>query len=128
MRDLDYLRRQATECGAAVGRYASALLEGPLPWTRMRRVYALLRLVRRYGEARVDAACATALEHAMLNIKRLETMLKNPEPPALSASPRALPPARYLRDPRQYVLSGLTPEDHDPQLAVSIAARQGEIR
>ena len=128
MRDLDYLRRQATECGAAVGRYASALLEGPLPWTRMRRVYALLRLVRRYGEARVDAACATALEHAMLNIKRLETMLKNPEPPALSAPPRALPPARYLRDPRQYVLSGLTPEDHDPQLAVSIAARQGEIR
>jgi transposase len=128
MRDLDYLRRQASECGAAVGRYASALLEGPLPWTRMRRVYALLRLVRRYGEARVDATCATALEHAMLNIKRLETMLKNPEPSALSAPPRALPPARYLRDPRQYVLSGLTPEDHDPQLAVSIPARQGEIR
>jgi len=128
MRDLDYLRRQASECGAAVGRYASALLEGPLPWTRMRRVYALLRLVRRYGEARVDATCATALAHEMLNIKRLETMLKNAEPPTPVTPRRALPPARYLRDPRQYVLSCRAPEDHDPPLAGSITARQGEIR
>ena len=118
MRDIDYLRRQASECGEAVGRYAGALLEGPLPWTRMRRVYALLRLVRRYGEARVNATCATALEHAMLNIKRLENMLKNPAPPAPPAPARALPPARYLRDPRQYVLRSLAAEDSRPQLAL----------
>jgi transposase len=129
MRDLDYLRRQASECGEAVGRYAGALLEGPLPWTRMRRVYALLRLVRRYGEARVDATCATALAHAMLNIKRLETMLKNPEPPAPTAPARALPPARYLRDPCQYGLRSLEAEDPHPPLALPIGEEpQGEIR
>jgi hypothetical protein len=111
-----------------VGRYAAALLEGPLPWTRMRRVYALLRLVRRYGEARVDATCATALEHEMLNVKRLETMLKNAAPPTPAAPVRTLAPARYLRDPRQYVLSCVAPDDHDPPLAVSITAPQGEIR
>ncbi len=128
MRDIDYLYRQASECGLAVGRYAAALLEGPLPWTRMRRVYALLRLVRRYGEARVDATCATALDHKMLNIKRLETMLKHPAAPAPAVPVRTLPPARYLRDPRQYVLSCVAPEDHDPPLAVSITAPHGEIR
>jgi hypothetical protein len=36
---------------------ATALLDGPLPWTRMRRVCALLGLVRRYGDARVNDAC-----------------------------------------------------------------------
>jgi hypothetical protein len=69
----------------------AALLAGPLPWTRMRRMYALLR---RYGEARVDATCSTALVHRMFNVRRLETMLKDPVPPAPSPPPRALPPAR----------------------------------
>ena len=104
LRDIAYLQSQATACGPAVGWYAAALLAGPLPWTRMRRVYALLRLVRRYGEARVEASCATALAHRMLNVRRLENMLKHPNPPPPSASTRSLPPARYLRDPRQYAL------------------------
>ena len=84
--------------------------------------------MRRYGEARVNATCATALDHEMLNITRLETRLKHPEPPAPAAPARALPPARSRRDPRQYVLSGGAPADHDPHLAVAITARQGEIR
>jgi hypothetical protein len=32
-----------------IGAFAARLLEDPLPWTRMRRVYALLGLVRKYG-------------------------------------------------------------------------------
>ena len=104
LRDIEYLQSQATACGPAVGWYAAALLAGPLPWTRMRRVYALLRLVRRYGEARVEASCTTALAHRMLNVHRLENMLKNPAPSAPSTPTRTLPPARYLRDPRQYAL------------------------
>ncbi len=104
LRDIAYLQSQATVCGPAVGWYAAALLAGPLPWTRMRRVYALLRLVRRYGPARVDASCATALTHRMLNVRRLENMLEHPLPPPPTAPARALPPARYLRDPRQYAL------------------------
>jgi len=109
LRDIAYLQGQATACGPAVGWYAAGLLAGPLPWTRMRRVYALLRLVRRYGEARVEASCTTGLAHRMLNVRRLENMLKQPAPPAPSAPPRPLPPARYLRDPRQYALPSATP-------------------
>lgn len=62
MRDLDRPRRQAASHGAAIGAVAAAVLEGPLPWTRMRRVYRLLGLVRRYGAERVEAACSKALE------------------------------------------------------------------
>lgn len=42
MRDLDALRRLAAGHGPAVGAFTSALLEHPLPWTKMRQVYALL--------------------------------------------------------------------------------------
>ena len=42
MRDLDHLRRLAAAEGPAIGAYADALLDTPLPWTKMRQVYALL--------------------------------------------------------------------------------------
>ena len=41
LRDVDALRRQAASYGDAVGRFADAVLEDPLLWTRMRRVYAV---------------------------------------------------------------------------------------
>ncbi len=53
MRDLGYLQRLADDAGPAVGGYAAALLDHPLPWTRMRQVYVLLGLVRKWGPARV---------------------------------------------------------------------------
>ena len=43
MRDLDRLRRMAAEHGPAIGAYATALLDIPLPWTKMRQVYAQAR-------------------------------------------------------------------------------------
>src|SRR2546426_9213445 len=46
-RDVAFLESQAARHGEAIGRYAHALLDVPLPWTRMRRVYALLGLVKR---------------------------------------------------------------------------------
>lgn len=123
MRDLAYLQSQAAACGPAVGWYAAALLTGPLPWTRMRRVYTLLRLVRRYGEARVEASCTTALGHRMFNVHRLENMLKQAARPAPSAPHRALPPARYLRDPRQYALRAATAPSQLPLLLPADGAR-----
>jgi hypothetical protein len=42
MRDLDRLRRMAAGHGEAIGVYATALLDIPLQWTKMRQVYALL--------------------------------------------------------------------------------------
>ena len=52
MRDLTTLQRKAAAHGTHVGAYAAAVLEHPLPWTKMRQVYRLLGLVRRHGAER----------------------------------------------------------------------------
>ena len=46
-----------SDAGPAVGAYAAAVLDHPLPWTKMREAYALLGLVKRWGPDRVEAAC-----------------------------------------------------------------------
>ncbi len=38
MRDPDHQRRLAVGHGPAIGAYASAVLDTPLPWTKMRQV------------------------------------------------------------------------------------------
>ena len=48
--------------GPNIGIYAERLLDDPLPWTRMRAVYRLLGLVRRYGPGPVEAACGRSLD------------------------------------------------------------------
>jgi Mu transposase, C-terminal domain len=106
MRDVAFLERQARSHGEAIGDFAHALLAGPLPWTRMRRVYALLGLVRRYGENRVESACASALAAAMHDVRRLERMLQTPTATTTaSAQPAALPPARHLRPASTYAIT-----------------------
>lgn len=105
LRDIDALQRQAASFGDAVGRFAAALLEGPLPWTRMRRVYALLGLVRRYGAARVNETCATALAADMLDVRRLQRMLERAQPVGETPAPaRVLSSPRFLRPVQQYAL------------------------
>jgi transposase len=107
MRDIDFLKRQAERHGPSIGKLAGIILEGPLPWTRMRRVYALLSLVRKYGEARVEAVCSTAIAFEMHDVRRLQRMLKNAAaPPAVSPSEpvKVIPLARYLRPANQYAL------------------------
>jgi hypothetical protein len=100
--------RESPEADAAdevIGRYAAALLDSPLPWTRMRRVYALLGLVRRYGAARVTEVCTMALGVDMLDVHRLKRMLEQgvaPPPPVPPA--RVIPLGRYLRPASQYKL------------------------
>jgi len=116
MRDVDFLQREAARHGDCVGRFARALLDGPLPWTRMRHVYALLGLCRRYGDARVEETCATALAAEMTDVRRLVRMLaRAAPPPPLSASPNVIPLARYLRPPSQYALPLATPERDNPE-------------
>jgi hypothetical protein len=105
MRDVDALRRQAASYGEAVGHFAAAVLDGPLPWTRMRRVYALLGLARRYGAARVNDACAIALAAEMLDIHRLKRMLALGQAPTAGGAPaRVIPLGRFLRPASQYAL------------------------
>ena len=68
--------------GAGVGAYAEQLLNSPLPWTRMRQVYRLLGLVRRYGAERVEQACQRALDLDVIDVTRINRMLER----ALEAS------------------------------------------
>jgi hypothetical protein len=106
MRDVAALQRQATSHGETIGRYAAALLDSPLPWTRMRRVYALLGLVRRYGAPRVTEVCTAALAADLLDVRRLQRMLElaSTTTPASTPSARVIPLARYLRPATQYAL------------------------
>jgi hypothetical protein len=106
LRNVDALRGQAAAAGEVIGQYAAALLDSPLPWTRMRRVYALLGLVRRYGAVRVTEVCAAALAADMLDVRRLQRMLEfaSAAPATSSAPARVIPLARYLRPASQYAL------------------------
>jgi hypothetical protein len=106
MRDVVFLAQQADRHGEHVGRYARALLAGPLPWARMRHVGALLGLARKYGDARLDQACAAALAAELVNVRRLQRMLEAattleqaPPPPQ-----NVIPISRYLRPAREYAL------------------------
>ncbi|MET8875093.1 hypothetical protein [Nocardia sp. NPDC004604] len=74
MRDLNTLQRKAFDHGPHVGAYAAAVLEHPLPWTKMRQVYRLLGLVRRHG-AEVDDACRRALDAEVVDVGVIDRML-----------------------------------------------------
>jgi hypothetical protein len=81
LRSVDGLIAKSREKGAHVGTYAERLLGGPLPWTRMRQAYALLRLCDKYGEGRVEAVCQSALAFDVIDVVRVTRMLKTASKP-----------------------------------------------
>jgi uncharacterized protein (DUF58 family) len=103
MRDVASLARAARRHGDAVGVYAERLLDTDLPWTKMRQVYRLLGLVRRYGPGPVETACARALDLDVVNVTKIASMLEkateNTVPPPRQAAATA---ARFARDPAEY--------------------------
>ena len=110
-RKVQALEAQAAAHGERAGRYAAARLDSPLPWTRMRRVHALLGLVRRFRPLRVQQACTVALSLDMLDVRRLQRMLELGHAVPPSAPPaRVLPPARDLRPASQYALPLTAPD------------------
>jgi hypothetical protein len=101
MRDLDHLRRQAAAHGPAIGVYADKVLDHPLPWTKMRQVYALLRLVERWGPERVEAACCRALEAEAVSVALIGRMIARATEGAAPPTPPTAPPStpgRFARD------------------------------
>jgi transposase len=104
MRDLDRLVAAARRHGDDVGIYAERLLDDKLPWTKMRAVYRLLGLARRYGDQAVDTACGKALEVDVVSVTKIASMLQratenNPGP---APRPAAAGAARFARDPGEY--------------------------
>ncbi len=101
LRDLTKLIAVCAGHGENVGIYAERLFDDPLPWTRMRSVYRLLGLVRRYGPDPVDAACEGSLDLDVASVTKIAAMLANatehtrPVLPAAAGSPGG----RFARDP-----------------------------
>lgn len=104
LRDLSRLIAACAGHGESIGIYAERLLDDPLPWTRMRSVYRLLGLVRRYGPDPVDAACERSLELDVVSVSKIAAMLAKatertqPVLPATAGSPGG----RFARDPSEY--------------------------
>ena len=104
LRDLARLQAMAAAHGPAIGAYAAVLLDNPLPWTKMRQVYALLGLVKRWGPERVEAACARAAEAEAFNVGLIGRMIERGQesaPPDTARQPSLLP-ARFARPSAEF--------------------------
>jgi len=102
-RDAAFFVGKAKEHGEHVGRFAEALAAGPLPWTRLRALFKLLSLARKYGSERLDASCKTALDADMIDVYRLADLVRLDTRLAPTGA-RVIPLARYLRPASQYAL------------------------
>lgn len=107
LRDIDRLIADAAAHGPAVGELAAAILDDPLPWTRMRRVYRLIGFCRTYGDERADSAARRLLdaESADLNVMRrmLERALENEQQAAQPERSNVIvATARFARDNSRY--------------------------
>jgi transposase len=113
MRSVDGLRTKARKHGDHIGRYMERLLDGPLPWTRMRQAYALLRLCDTYGDGRVEALCQSSLAFDVVDVTRLGRMLKQgaapgtPEERGGKVVPLTTP--RFARSTEHFGTRAVTP-------------------
>ena len=104
MRDLAALIAACAGHGPSIGIYAERLLDDPLPWTRMRSVYRLLGLVRRYGPGPTETACSRSLDLDVVSVSKIASMLAKAverEQPVLPAAAGS-PTGRFARDPAEY--------------------------
>lgn len=109
LRDVDAVGRRAQEHGEHVGAFAARLLAGAVPWLKLRQAYGLLRLCDRYGDDRVNALCARALAFDVIDVSRLEGMLKDARrtEDAGVMTGRVIPlPARFARDVSAFATRG----------------------
>jgi transposase len=115
LRDLNALQRMAAREGPAIGAYAAAVLDHPLPWTKMRQVYALLGLVKHWGPRPVEAACERALAAEAVSVALIGRMIERAtetavaDTPAAPAAPTAVAPARFSRDAQHFATKKPTP-------------------
>jgi len=105
-RDATALINRARSHGAAIGEFAQKLFDAsPMPWTRMRQLGMVHGLIKRFGPRRVDETCAMAVAADMIDVFRLERMLKIAAAPAPPPEPaRVIPIGRYLRPATDYAL------------------------
>lgn len=119
LRDVAFYIRKAQSCGEKQGAFMTELLSGDVPWTYIRQAQQLLRLSDKYGAARVETACGRALAFGLMNVSRVERIIKQSlelasaprTPTASSGKITSLPPARFARD-ASYFIHTIKENDH----------------
>jgi transposase len=104
MRDINHLINIAYGHGPAIGTYTEAVLDHPLPWTKMRQAYRLLGLVKKWGENRVEQACAKALEAEAINVNLISRMIERAtedSAPEVPIQPKLIK-GRFARDASEF--------------------------
>jgi hypothetical protein len=83
----------------------------------MRQGYGLLRLCERYGAARVDALCARALAFDVVDVPRIERMLKAAQKVEDDATTDGkvvrLPEGRFTRDAASFATIRREPSSNE---------------
>jgi len=111
MRDANYQIRKARELGENIGLFTESLLSGTYPWTKLRQAQKLLRLADKYGNTRVDDACHRALRFDVINVHRVERIVKlaldkdaedQATPPSCTEGQILQMPLRFLREPESF--------------------------
>jgi transposase len=111
MRDVTYWLEQAAEIGPHAGEFTRRLLGGRVPWAKLRQAQKLIRMAAKYGGASLEDACACALSFELINVRRLEAIVKLP-PARRGGSPQPVPALRtaqialrFLRDAHSFAHS-----------------------
>lgn len=104
LRDLTTLIATCSAHGPNIGIYAERILDDPLPWTRMRTVYRLQGLVRRYGAGRVEQACSLSLDLEVVSVNKIASMLERATENTIPVLPLAVGhnATRFSRDPSEF--------------------------
>ena len=106
MRSPNYLRQQSAKLGESIGDFADKLLSGPLPWSKMRQAYKLLRMGEKYTPSRLNAACEKALAVDLIDVRRLERILAEAlEEEAMPLMAASAPPGRFARPGNVFAIS-----------------------
>lgn len=131
LRDVDSIVRRAQALGTHVGAFCERLLAGPLPWVKLRQGQGLLRLCERYGVERVNALCARALSFDVIEVPRIERMLKDSRRIEAQGEPRGqvIPlPSRFLRDAKSFATRAQAEEKKEAQKESLAATEKGGER
>ncbi len=114
LRDVTTLIATCAAHGPNVGIYAERILDDRLPWTKMRTVYRLLGLVRRYGADRVEQACALSLDLDVVSVNKIASMLERATETSTPALPKAVrhTATRFARDPSEFSSTPNTIDHH----------------
>lgn len=106
---------RADDMSSEVGRYARRLAPDPKRmWSDIRRVYRLLHLCDEYGPDATTEACRRALELDVIDIRRIEGMLRKglerrTPTPRRPRTPRSGKVLQFERDASEFAISPETP-------------------